>query len=314
VRYGQPDVPGRDGTPGGALTGVRRSSEALELIVEAKVADLLDGVDDLAAMLLEPSGVCVHDGAYYVIFDNVSAIARIEDLSGRSPDNRLLSASVGGAGKDTEDITFDPVSGHFFVLIEAAEHEGRLLGEVYEHGLDGTPLGHAFLDVALETRSKGLEGLGCIVRDGEVLLLGLCEGNRCKAGKAGRRPGGGRIHVFRRGPLVWKRAATIRLPKDVDFIDYASVAVRGDRIAVVSQASSALWIGTLATTGFAVEEIGTIYEFPRDADHRVVYGTVEGVSWLTDDRLVMVSDRAERNTPARAKERSLHVFRLPSST
>jgi hypothetical protein len=296
------------------VTGVRRSSEALELIVEAKVADLLDGVDLPAATSLEPSGVCVHDGAFYVIFDNMSAIARIEDLSDRSPGNRLLSASVGGAGKDTEDITFDPVSGHFFVLIEAVEHEGELLGEVYEHGLDGTPLGHAFLDVALESRSKGLEGLGCVVRDGEVFLLGLCEGNRCKAGKAGRRPGGGRIHVFRRTPLVWKHEATIRLPKDVDFIDYASVAVRGDRIAVVSQSSSALWIGTLATTGFAVEESGTIYEFPRDADRRVVYGTVEGVSWLTDDRLVMVSDRAEGNTPARAKEQSLHVFRLPSST
>jgi hypothetical protein len=296
------------------VTGVRRSSDPLELIVEAKVADLLDGVDDLAATSLEPSGVCVHDGAFYVIFDNVSAIARIEDLSTRSPGNRLLSASVGGAGKDTEDITFDPVSGHFFVLIEAVEHGSELLGEVYEHGLDGTPLGHAFLDVALETRSKGLEGLSCIVRNGEVLLLGLCEGNRCKGGKAGRRPGGGRIHVFRRGPLVWKREATIRLPKDVDFVDYASVAVRGDRIAVVSQSSSALWIGRLATTGFAVEESGTIYEFPRDADHRVVYGTVEGVSWLTDDRLVMVSDRAEGNTPARAKDRSLHVFRLPSST
>jgi hypothetical protein len=41
---------------------------------------------------------------------------------------------------------------------------------------------------------------------------------------------------------------------------------------------------------------------------------VEGISWLTDDRLVMVSDRAEGKIPARAKERSLHVFRLPSST
>jgi len=294
------------------MTGVRYSSDALELIVEAKVADLLDGVDHVAAKALEPSGVCVHDGAFYVIFDNVSAIARIEDLSARSPGNRLLSASVGGPGRDTEDITFDPVSRHFFVLSEAVEHEGQLLGEVHEHGLDGTPLGHAFLDVALETRNKGLEGLGCIVRDGELFLLGLCEGNRCKGGTAGRRPGGGRIHVFRRAPLVWKREATIRLPKDLDFIDYASVAVRGDRIAVVSQSSSALWIGTLATTGFAVEESGTVYTLPRDADHRVVYGTVEGVSWLTDDRLVMVSDRAEGNTPAQEKDRSLHVFRLPS--
>src|SRR4051812_32481087 len=306
---------GRDGSPAGrAVTGVRRSSEALELIVEAKVADLLDGVDDVIASSLEPSGVCVHEGTCYVIFDNVTAIASIEDLSARSSRNRLLSASLGGAGKDAEDITFDPISGHFFVLLEAVEHGRKLLGEVYEHGLDGAPLGHAFLDVAFETRNKGLEGLSCIVRAGEVFLLGLCEGNRCKGGKAGRRPGGGRIHVFRRGSLVWKRDATIHLPKDLDFVDYASVAVRGDRIAVVSQSSSALWVGTLATTGFAVEDSGTTYEFPRDAGHRVVYGTVEGVSWLTDDRLVMVSDRAEGNTPARAKDRSLHVFRLPSST
>ena len=96
-------------------------------------------------------------------------------------------------------------------------------------------------------------------------------------------------------------------------LDHLLIQIRGDRIAVVSQSSSALWIGTLATTGFAVEDSGTIYEFPRDADRRVVYGTVEGVSWLTDDRLVMVSDRAKGDTPARAKEQSLHVFRLPSS-
>src|SRR3954453_23962110 len=76
----------RDGSSAGdAVTGVGRSSEALELIVEAKVADLLDGVDALTAASLEPSGICVHDGAFYVIFDNVSVIARIEDLSARSP-------------------------------------------------------------------------------------------------------------------------------------------------------------------------------------------------------------------------------------
>jgi hypothetical protein len=306
---------GRDGSlGGGVVNGVRRSGDALELIVEAKVADLLDGVDDLTATSLEPSGVCVHDGAFYVIFDNVPAIARIEDLSTRSPGNQLLSASVRGGGRDAEDITFDPVSGHFFVLLEAVAHGGKLFGEVYEHDVDGAPLGHAILDVVLETQNKGLEGLSCMVRDGQLFLLGLCEGNRCKGGKEGRRPGGGRIHVFRRGPLVWEREATIHLPTDLDFVDYASVAVRGDRIAVVSQSSSALWVGTLARTGFAVENGGTVYEFPRDTHHRVVYGTVEGCSWVTDDRLVMVSDRAEGNTPARAKERSVHVFRLPSST
>jgi hypothetical protein len=294
------------------MTSVRRSTEPLELIVEAKVADLLDRPDGdgVRAASLEPSGVCVHDGACYLIFDDSSAIARIEDLSGRSLRNRMLDASVGGHAQDREDIAFDPVSGHFFVLVEAVRHHGQLLSEVLEYASDGTPLGRAFLDLILETQNKGLEGLSCVVRDGEPFLLGLCEGNRCRGGVEGRRPGGGRIHIFQRGPHHWTHVDVIRLPKDVHFVDYASVAVSGDRIAVVSQSSSALWIGKLAAKGFAVEDGGTIYRFPRDAQDRVVYGNVEGVSWLSGDRLVMVSDKAEKNSPVRAKERSLHVFAL----
>jgi hypothetical protein len=289
------------------MTGVRRAAEPLRLVSEAKVADLLAGA---AASSLEPSGVCVHDSACFVIFDDSSAIACIEDVTTRSPGNRLLPESVGGPALDVEDIAFDPVSGHFFVLVEAVEHRGRLYGEVWEHEVDGTPVGHALLDLVLETSNKGLEGLSCLVRGGEALLLGLCEGNRCKGGEEGKRPGGGRIHVFRRGKARWKMAATIRLPKEVDFVDYASVAVSGDRIAVVSQSSRRLWIGTLDADRFTVAS-GTIYDFPRDDDGHEVYRNVEGVSWLSEDRLVMVSDRAEEDE-GRAKERSLHVFALPA--
>ena len=37
----------------------------------------------------------------------------------------------------------------------------------------------------------------------------------------------------------------IRLPETVLFEDYSGIAVAGDRIAVISQASSALWLGRL---------------------------------------------------------------------
>jgi len=296
------------------MTSVRRSTKPLELVIEAKVADLLNAPDDDGdgAASLEPSGVCVHEGACYLIFDDSSAIARIEDLTGRSVRNRIMDASVGDHSQDREDITFDPISGHFFVLVEAVRHHGQLLSEVLEYSPDGKRLGRAFLELVLETQNKGLEGLSCIVRDGSTFLLGLCEGNHCRGGAEGRRPGGGRIHIFKRGLHHWVHVDVIRLPKEVDFVDYASVAVSGDRIAVVSQTSSALWIGKLAVEGFAVKDGGTIYPFPNDGHGRVVYGNVEGVSWLSGDQLVMVSDKAARNSPALVKERSIRLFALPA--
>ena len=48
----------------------------------------------------------------------------------------------------------------------------------------------------------------------------------------------------------------------MEFVDYASVAVSGDRIAVVSQSSAAVWIGTMAAAGFGIVDGGMIYEFP----------------------------------------------------
>ena len=61
----------------------------------------------------------------------------------------------------------------------------------------------------------------------------------------------------------------------------------------------------------------SVYEFPRDADGRVVYCMVEGVSWLDSaigqERFVMVSDRAKSSTPGRCrdKQQSVHIFALP---
>jgi hypothetical protein len=46
----------------------------------------------------------------------------------------------------------------------------------------------------------------------------------------------------------------------------------------------------------------------------MVYGTVEGVSWMAPDQLVMVSDKAkpEQDRRCRAKDQSIHIFRVPS--
>jgi hypothetical protein len=187
------------------------------------------------------------------------------------------------------------------------------MAKVQEYDAGFGYLGQAWLDFPLDRPNKGLEGLTCVRREGQTYLLGLCEGNRCRGGDEGRIPGGGRVHVFRRGDRHWERVGKIRLPDTVLFEDYSGIAVAGDRIAVISQVSSALWVGNLAPSGWQVTGPGTCYALPRGADGGIVYGTAEGVSWMAPDQLVMVSDKAkpEQDPRCRDKDQSIHIFRVP---
>ena len=155
-----------------------------------------------------------------------------------------------------------------------------------------------------------MEGLTCVSVDGELHLLALCEGNRCLGGAAGREPGGGRIQVFRRARGGWDHVATIRLPNTLPFQDFSSVAVSGERIAVLSQESAALWLGTLRTPAWEVADDGVLYRFPLDDDGRTAYGNAEGVAWLSADQVVIVSDRVKPDQPRRyrAKDESIDLI------
>lgn len=99
-----------------------------------------------------------------------------------------------------------------------------------------------WLNFPLKAGNKGFEGLTTLLYAGNDYLLGLCEGNNCKS-SAGARPGKGRIHVFKRALESWEHASTIRLPKTVHFEDYSSLDLHNGCLTVISQASSAMWIG-----------------------------------------------------------------------
>ena len=282
----------------------------LELVKEAKVGDLLG---DSVGHRLEASGVVAIDGRFYVIFDNVPHIGVIgEALSVNPADNVIVTQRRGPTG--FEDIAYDRQEGRFYVLIEALPYRpGTFMARVRAYDEDLRHVSSRWLDFPLDRPNKGLEGLTCLHRDGQTYLLGLCEGNRCKGGAAGRRPGGGRIQLFTVGRRRWQHAGTIKLPGALWFEDYSSLAVAGNRVAVVSQASSALWVGSLEPSSWRLADDGATYLFPRDDRGRVVYGTVEGVSWTSPDTVVVVSDRAKPTQPTRyrAKDRSIHVFAIP---
>ena len=167
-----------------------------------------------------------------------------------------------------------------------------------------------WLEARLPGRNKGIEGLECVRRGGTTYLLGLCEGNRNRDGRAG----GGRILVFRRGVHNWKHDATIDLPKTLEFADYSGMSIMDGRMTVISQESSALWTGVLASSAWEVTGPSRTYLFPRDLDGEIMYCTVEGVCWLGPDEVVVVSDRVKAPTQSRrcrAKDQSLHVFAIP---
>jgi hypothetical protein len=292
------------------VVATQTAMQQLELVREAKILGLLPGSLDPR---LEASGVLVKDGMFYVIFDNLPHIACISPELSRAGNHMIMQQR--GHRYGFEDIAYDARSGRCYVLIESLPRgHGTFMAAVQEYDDDFRYTGTAWLDFPLDRPNKGLEGLTCVHRDGRLYLLGLCEGNRCKGGAAGRVPGGGRIHVFRRGRRDWDRVGTIRLPDTVLFQDYSGIAVAGDRIAVVSQESSALWLGRLAPDDWEVTGAGVSYALPRSADGGIVYGTAEGVSWIAPDQVVMVSDKAkpEQDRRCRAKDQSIHIFRIPA--
>jgi hypothetical protein len=283
----------------------------MALVAERKLADFID--PPTPDGVLEASGVIAQGAYYYVIFDNVRRIARIH----RSLDPGLKRHAWFGRkreGEGYEDIAFSAATRRFYLLIEAEKHpDGTYKGLIDECDESANYKRRRWIDVAFDKRNTGFEGLAAVRWRGRDYLLALCEGNRCRGGRAGRKPGGGRLHLLQRSGTVWKPVARVKLPQSVKFEDYSAVALRGRRIAVISQQSSRLWVGTLRFGDWTVADEGTIYEFPRTKKGRIKYRTLEGLCWLTDRSFVCVSDlwKGPHRRRYRKKSQSIHVFKLP---
>lgn len=271
---------------------------------------------------LEASGILAMGGAWYVVFDNTHDIAVIRfdaDAAWADTWRAEMVRRPPGRGSGYEDLARDPITGHIFLLVESLPcKHGGTKAWVEECDAELRPLSGGWLDFPIASGNKGMEGLTALNHDGSTHLLALCEGNCCLGGDEGRRPGGGRIQVFTRDhpkhESDWRRVDTIELPPWLPFEDYAGLSLDGDRLAVVSQESAALWVGRLRPDAWQVDGPGSVHLLPRDDTGGTVYCTVEGVSWIGADRLVMVSDRAKpghHEARCRAKEESVHLFSLP---
>jgi hypothetical protein len=275
----------------------------LELIREEKLFRLIRGRSKKSR--LEASGVaCATQSTAFVVFDNLNQIASIDVSLKRSQRNALWPAPSLGAG--FEDVAADTKSGVTFALIESVEDtDGALRGFVAEYDRERRLRQCTRLSGRFQSANKGFEGLAHRRHKGREHLYALREDNSRSSGR--RR---GRIDVFTRstgGP--WKLSLSIDLPKEARFKDYSALAIRKDRIAIVSQESARLWVARLqARTHKVMPGSGAVYRFP-DKNYR----NVEGIDWLSEDTLIAVSDRMKTGQPSKCakKDQSIHLFRIP---
>ena len=286
---------------------------ALRLLKERKLADLLQPARKGA--VFEASGVIAVGKQCFVALDNIRRVARIAaHLRKGSGDHSWVGVNRQGEGY--EAITYGRGAGRFYLMIEAQKHpDGTFKGAIEEYDDRWRFRGRGWGDFPFEKRNTGFEGLASVEWRGKRYLLALCEGNGCRDSRSRKKRGRGRIHVLERRGGMWRPVARIKLPRHAKFKDYAGMALRGDRLAVVSQESSRLWVGRLQRGKWTIGGRGRVYDFPRTKKGKKRYYTVEGISWLSPQTLVAVSDLVKKRHPNRGAktDQSIHVFRLAGS-
>jgi hypothetical protein len=285
----------------------------LKLVRESKICDLLPC--DLPTTRWEASGVLVRDGHYFVVFDDRTEIARFSDDLQPNGTNGLFGMAHEVCGY--EGITYNAARRRFYLLVEARKRaSGYYHASIVEYDDEFRYLKERPVDFTFKSSNKGFEAVAHVRRNGEDYVVALCEGNKCKCGDKGRKPGGGRVQVFEKRRKRWLHSRTIPLPPTLSFVDYSGMSIDNGSVAIVSQVNSMLWVGHFDEAGWTWHDAGQLYEFPRSDDGTLRYGNIEGVGWITRTHIVTVSDRRKKkNQPDRGlseKDLSIHIFDIPS--
>jgi hypothetical protein len=300
------------------MTAERGSSRmvsvpTMKLVRETKICDLM--TCEQSAERWEASGILVKDGYFFVVFDDRNDIGRFSGDLQPNETNGLFGVSHGDFGY--EGITYNPVKQRFYLLVEARKHApGCYQAMIIEYDDEFHYLKERPLDFTFKSINKGFEAVAHVRRNDQDYVLALCEGNKCKCGSKGQKPGGGRVQVFEKKKRRWAHSRTIALPTTLPFVDYSGMSIDHGRVAVVSQVNSMLWVGQFDEAGWRWRDAGQLYEFPRSDHGTIRYGNIEGVGWLSPTRIVTVSDRRKKkNQPEKElseKDQSVQVFDIPS--
>ncbi|MEM1070651.1 MAG: hypothetical protein AAGI63_17235 [Planctomycetota bacterium] len=287
----------------------------LQLVQESKITKLLPNAP--SKLDFEASGVLVRPNNFLVVFDNMTSIASIShDLI---PNGLNVLVGMAKDEEGFEGIAYNQSQQRYYLLVEARKRKrDHFQAQIVEYDDSFRFVESRSADFLFKDDKKGFEAIGCIRRNEQDYVLALCEGNKCRSGKKGRKPGGGRIQLFERHKKQWSHVTTVKLPKAVKFMDYSGMSIRQNRVSIVSQENSELWVGRFNETTWSWRDDGQVYRFPRDPDGRILYGNVEGVDWVTPNRIVTVSDRVKKEQTEKdggerleEKDQSIHIFEIP---
>jgi len=316
-----------------ALCSTAAAAVPLVLVRETKISDL--NVAALPHDQYEASGVVSQGGFLYVIFDNSYRILKVR------PDTGWTSPSLTSVSNDGdsqyEAITFDSHNTqNFYAMVESAPSSGLNLGKIdkYTSTLSG-PTGE-WTNITFPYANKGFEGAAWLWScpgggAGNDFILGLCEGNNCTNST---QAGNGKIKILQQNisgsTISWNliQNGTVSIPATADFVDYSDIALYPPypttndcaglggngtglyTVAIVSQQSSKLWIGTFNAKTWSFQGNGTVYEFPKGSQSQIIYCNIEGVTFLSATRIAVVSDAAD-TAGCMAKDQSIHIFDIP---
>ncbi|KAL3920298.1 MAG: hypothetical protein SGILL_003334 [Bacillariaceae sp.] len=265
----------------------------------------------------EASSVIVVDSMAYAICDSSWSISMFDPyLHPFGEHNR----QIGDPNREVEDSGYEALfydDQTFFVVRESVETGDETYHAVIEELLLDPEISEGSYEFGracptefkFEGDSKGFEG-AIPIHDlnGDLTILGLCEGNHCSQSKELQRDkGNGRLVAMKLvtlpdGSCEWSTIRVLNIPETAYFGDYSSIDMDlSGRVMISSQEESQLWIGQLDgiqpnglwnVTGIEFrQDEHTIFDFPKNDNCETIYCNIEGVHWVDEYTIIAVSDK-----------------------
>ena len=223
----------------------------LNLVRESKIRDLM--TCDQPAKRWEASGVLVKDGYFFVVFDDRTDIGRFSGDLQPNDANGLFGLSRGDVGY--EGIAYNAAKRRFYLLVESRKQaSGYYQAIIVEYDDEFRYLKDRPVDFTFQSSNKGFEAVAHVRRGDQDFLLALCEGNKCKCGAKGRKPGGGRVQLFEKKRKRWRHSRVIALPTTLPFVDYSGMSIDKGCVVAVHRCSFDCCTSIYARTGTIAKE------------------------------------------------------------
>jgi hypothetical protein len=274
-------------------------------LIESRIYSLYNGYN--SNDIFEASGVVAQGNYFYLVFDNRYAIGKIiNTLAQYNSANSLLSNGSGTS--NFEGITYNTYDNATWYVVEESVKNGGVWNpriRSYDNAMNYQNNQWVNYNFSSSTNNKAFEGIAYVRRNNQDYLLSLVEGT-------------GAIVVMQLIGSTWTKVTEFFLP--ISFSDYADITLFGNKIAVVSQEEATLWVGELSQTSWSiVPNKSILYEFPKGnssgvigAGNNILYGNIEGVSFIDDSTIVTCTDKASTSQPTYQtyKDQSVQIFRL----